>query len=91
MRRRGHFVCHGRVQGVFFRASAREEAQHLRLKGWVRNCPDGSVEIVVEGNIEDVAEFHRWCQHGPPYASVSQVDENYSAATGEFDEFHVRF
>jgi len=91
MKRRGHFTCHGRVQGVFFRASARDEANHLGLTGWVRNCMDGSVEVVAEGNVEAVADLLRWCEHGPPYAHVSRVDAEYSAATGEFSGFQVRF
>ena len=91
MKRRGHFICHGRVQGVFFRASAKEEADCYGLTGWVRNCPDGSVEIVVEGPSEAIEGFCRWCQHGPPYAHVSRVDVNYSAATREFGEFCVHF
>jgi acylphosphatase len=92
MKRRGHFICHGRVQGVFFRASARDEANHLELTGWVRNCPDGSsVEVVIEGRVEAVADFLRWCEHGPPYADVTRVESDYSAATGEFDGFQVRF
>ncbi len=91
MKRRGHFVCHGRVQGVFFRASAKDEANYLGLTGWARNAPDGTVEIVVEGSIEAVADFLRWCEHGPPYASVSRVDASYSAATREFSGFQVQF
>ena len=89
MKRRGHFICSGRVQGVFFRDSARTEAQHLNLTGWVRNCQDGTVEVVVEGDIQAVDDFHRWCQIGPPYANVSRVAEDYSAATGEFCEFSI--
>ena len=91
MKRRRHFVCHGRVQGVFFRASAKDEADHLELTGWVRNVPGGTVEIVAEGELEAVADFLRWCEHGPPYATVSDVDASYSAATGEFHGFQVQF
>ena len=90
MKRRGHFSCHGRVQGVFFRASARDEAKHLGLTGWVRNCMDGSVEVVAEGEVEAVAGLLRWCEHGPPYAHVSRVEAEYAAATGEFSGFQVR-
>jgi acylphosphatase len=89
VKRRGHFICHGRVQGVFFRASAREKAERLGLTGWVSNCPDNTVEIIVEGGVEEVSDFCQWCQHGPPYAHVSRVEQEYSAATGEFDAFHI--
>jgi acylphosphatase len=92
MRRRGHFICHGRVQGVFFRASVQDEANHLQLTGWVRNRRDGSsVEIVAEGDVEAVADLLRWCEHGPPYSTVTRVESDYSAATGEFDGFQVHF
>ncbi len=73
MKRRGHFICSGRVQGVFFRASARDKAQHLNLTGWVRNCQNGTVEAVVEGDIKAIDDFYSWCQTGPTYASVSNV------------------
>ncbi len=90
MIKRGHFICRGQVQGVFFRVSAREEALHLALTGWVRNCPDGTVEIVAEGSVESLRDFSDWCAHGPPYAQVSAVDAGYTAATGEFEGFSIR-
>jgi acylphosphatase len=89
MQQRGHFICHGRVQGVFFRAEAQKEAEHLGLTGWVRNCADGTVEIMVEGKLENVADFRLWCDRGSPYASVTSVDESYTAATGEFAGFQI--
>jgi acylphosphatase len=55
----------GRVQGVFFRAEASERARSLGLAGWVRNCPDGSVEAVFEGEDERVASMVDWCRRGP--------------------------
>lgn len=89
MKKRGHFICHGCVQGVFFRASAQDEAEHLGLTGWVRNCPDGSVEIMAEGDTQAVDDFQAWCQHGPPYATVRNVEMDFSAATGEFEGFQL--
>jgi acylphosphatase len=91
VKRRGHFICHGRVQGVFFRASAQEEAERIGVTGWVRNLSGGTVELVAEGAVEDVENFHRWCSDGPPYSEVSGVDVDYSAATGEFDGFSVNY
>lgn len=67
-------VC-GRVQGVFFRQSTREQAVNLGLGGWVRNCDDGSVEGAVCG--EDAAalsRFREWLERGPPRAQVKSVD-----------------
>ena len=60
----------GRVQGVFFRAATLEQAGRLGLKGWVRNCPDGSVEVVAEGERKKIEELVSWCHHGPPGAHV---------------------
>lgn len=64
----------GRVQGVFFRASAQETAYRLNLTGWVRNCSDGSVEIHAEGDKADLEKFISWCRRGPASASVSSID-----------------
>jgi len=63
----------GRVQGVFFRASAREQARALGLCGWVRNLADGSVEAVASGSPEALAAFASWLAEGPPRAQVSAV------------------
>jgi acylphosphatase len=73
----------GRVQGVFFRAEASERARSLRLAGWVRNCPDGSVEAVFEGDDERVASMVDWCRHGPSGARVDDVDVKWEQAAGE--------
>jgi acylphosphatase len=64
----------GRVQGVFFRASAREVASKLQLRGYVRNEPDGSVYIEAEGTDEALDEFVEWCRQGPPHAVVTNVE-----------------
>ncbi|MCC7528064.1 MAG: acylphosphatase [Candidatus Melainabacteria bacterium] len=75
---------HGRVQGVFFRQSAREKARELGLSGWVKNMPDGTVEAVAAGPENVVNELIAWCKKGPAYArvdkvnvQVSEVDEAY--------------
>jgi len=65
---------HGLVQGVFFRASAREEAIRLGLAGFARNEPDGSVLIEVEGEEDALDAFVAWCRRGPPRARVERVD-----------------
>lgn len=64
----------GRVQGVFYRASTKDKATDLGLRGWVKNQPDGSVLIEVEGEEDMVSEFIEWCKHGPPLANVRSVD-----------------
>lgn len=75
-------VVHGRVQGVFFRDSTRREARRHRLAGWVRNCPDGTVEAWFEGAIEDVAAMVRWCREGPRHADVEDVEVSDVAPEG---------
>ena len=79
----------GRVQGVFFRASAREEATRLGLKGWVRNCPDGSVEVVAEGERKKIDDLIGWCHHGPPGAHVHDVRLQWEDFRGEFRDFRI--
>lgn len=64
----------GRVQGVFFRDTCREQARLLGVTGWIRNCWDGSVEAAFEGPEEGVARMVAWCHHGPPRAAVESVD-----------------
>ena len=67
------FWVTGRVQGVYYRASAREAARKLGLNGWIRNMPDGRVEALASGTIDALAEFERWLASGPTYADVSGV------------------
>ncbi len=65
---------YGRVQGVFYRASTRKEAQRLGLRGWVRNRSDGSVEALAAGPREAVDALIAWTQKGPPLSRVDRVD-----------------
>jgi acylphosphatase len=73
----------GRVQGVFFRAETRDRARSLGLAGWVRNCPDGSVEAVFEGDRERVESMVGWMRRGPSGASVEHVDVVWEESAGE--------
>jgi Acylphosphatases len=68
-----HAIVHGRVQGVFFRAWTREQANQLGLAGWVRNLPDGSVEIIAEGPRPALEALLELCQKGPSGATVRRV------------------
>ena len=63
--KRLHLIVRGRVQGVYFRASAQREAKLLGLTGWAKNRHDNSVEVVVEGEEDQVKDFLAWAQHGP--------------------------
>jgi acylphosphatase len=83
-----HLIIHGRVQGVGFRESMRWEADKLRITGWVRNRRDGTVEAVVDGTPDAVAQIVQWAHRGPPAASVTQVE--VSEADGAFAGFEWR-
>jgi acylphosphatase len=79
----------GQVQGVFFRAWARDEARRLGVVGWIRNASDGSVEAHVEGEQGAVADLMARLHHGPPGAEVSDV-EIESAEPDNLSAFEVR-
>jgi len=86
---RAHIIVKGDVQGVFFRANARNAAQSLAITGWVRNRPDGSVEIVAEGQADKVNHFLHWCHKGPELARVDDVEVNWEESVGEFVRFEI--
>ena len=67
------FVVSGKVQGVFFRAGTREQAQQLGLRGHARNLPDGRVEVLAVGEALAIERLAQWLQHGPPSARVESV------------------
>lgn len=83
MTARAHVVVTGRVQGVFFRAEARDRASSLGLAGWVRNNADGSVEAVFEGERDRVESMVDWCRRGPPHAHVEDVQVAWEDPRGE--------
>ncbi len=87
---RARAVFHGRVQGVNFRANCRDQAKSMGLSGFVRNVPDGSVEAVFEGERSLVEECIDWNRHSQPAATVTGVDVEWGAPTGEFRRFEVR-
>jgi len=70
---RKRVVVTGRVQGVWFRQSAQQEAMALGVSGWVRNLPDGSVEAVFEGPSMLVDAAVEWASHGPERATVDHI------------------
>jgi acylphosphatase len=72
--RRVHLRIRGMVQGVSFRYWTRHQAQSLGLTGWVRNCPDGSVELVAEGEANAVDQLVRWAHRGPSMAHIEDVE-----------------
>lgn len=86
---RVNLVISGRVQGVFFRASTLEQAQSLHVAGWVKNLPDGMVEVLAEGSRQALEDLVNWCHHGPSAANVEEVQAKWSAFRGEFKTFTV--
>ncbi len=87
MTARIHIFVYGMVHGVFFRANTVGIARKLRLKGWVRNRRDGSVEIVAEGDKEKLMELLEWCKIGPEGAIVERVDHRWEKPTFELKDF----
>jgi acylphosphatase len=82
----------GRVQGVCFRAYARDEARRLGLTGWVRNLPDGRVEALAQGDPAKLGAFEAWCRHGPSHARVRKVERVEDTAGGtELLSFEITF
>lgn len=80
---------YGRVQGVFFRASTRDKACQLSIKGWCQNEPDGSVLIHAEGSSAVLEEFVGWCSEGPPMARVDRLERS-GADLSDFQGFEIR-
>jgi acylphosphatase len=86
---RVNIIVTGKVQGVFFRASALEKAQSLNLRGWVRNLPDSSVEVLAEGSRYALEDLVEWCRMGPPEATVQDVIVRYGKYLDEFRTFMI--
>jgi acylphosphatase len=82
-------LVQGRVQGVGFRYSAYHEARRLGLSGWVRNTPDGAVEVLAEGGREQLESFLRWLHRGPPGAWVDSVRHTPRNPSGAYRGFSI--
>jgi acylphosphatase len=86
---RKRVVVHGDVQGVFFRDTTRRQAGSRGVTGWVRNCPDGTVEAVFEGEPDAVESMVRFASEGPRGAEVERVDQHEEEPEGLYG-FDVR-
>jgi acylphosphatase len=86
---RRHVRAHGRVQGVFFRDSVRREAERRGVAGWARNCSDGTVEAVFEGDADAVKALVEAVRRGPGHAEVSSLDVAEEPAEG-LSGFQIR-
>lgn len=87
---RAHMRIHGRVQGVFFRGSMCDEARRLAVRGWVRNCIDGTVEAMAEGTQAAIDRLIVWAHQGPPGALVTDVEVHWEPWRDEFSDFVIR-
>ncbi len=84
-----NLIISGRVQGVFFRAFVKKKAEQLGLSGWVRNNPDGTVEVIANGNLRKLHALVQACQKGPEGAHVDDVKAEYGKAKETFDGFEM--
>lgn len=90
MRTRVRLRITGRVQGVWYRGATEAEARKLGVDGWVRNCSDGSVEALLEGEPVAVRALVEWCRTGPPGARVTHLAECPEPAGPDLDGFRIR-
>lgn len=87
--KRVHIIISGDVQGVGFRGWVVGQAKELSITGWVKNRKDGAVEVVAEGQKNDLEELVKRCQHGPEVAWVEKVDVQWQEGKEEFVNFDV--
>ncbi len=87
---RVRIIVTGRVQGVFFRRAAADEAREFAITGWARNLSDGAVEIVGEGKRRNLEMLLAWAHNGPPHARVDAVQAQWQPYRAEFTQFRVR-
>jgi len=86
---RCHVNISGIVQGVCYRMETRRAARQFNVKGWVKNCSDGTVEGVFEGNREAVDKLIEWCYKGPPHAKVTDISKTWEDKTDHFQSFEI--
>jgi len=84
-----HVSVTGRVQGVFFRGWTRDQANELGVTGWVRNCPDGRVDMHIEGEEAAIRQLVERLRQGPPAARVEDVHV-WDVELFDYDDFEVR-
>ena len=77
------------MKDVYFRASTQREAKRLGLTGWGKTRHDGSVELIAEGEEDQVKDLLAWAQHGPSTARVDKVDTRWRSYTGEYTDFRI--
>ncbi|MGN6401508.1 MAG: acylphosphatase [Flavisolibacter sp.] len=83
-----HLLIKGKVQGVFYRATAKDVAKELGLTGWVKNTKEGNVEALASGSAEQLQQFINWCRQGPAKAIVTNVEINFFEEQA-FNDFKI--
>jgi len=86
---RVHIMISGNVQGVWFRVSTQDKANELCLTGWVKNIFSNAVEIIAEGEMDNLSKLIGWVQDGPPNAKVDKVSIEWAPAKEEFSSFEI--
>lgn len=89
--KRIHLIISGSVQGVWFRHNTNRVANKLGLAGFVRNLPDGNVEVIAEGDEEKLNELIAFCKKGPEGANVEDVKIEYQKPKNEFKAFSIKY
>lgn len=89
--KRAHLIISGMVQGVWFRHNTNKVANKLGLKGFVRNLPNGNVEVAAEGDEDKLKELIEFCKRGPIGAHVENVKIEYEKPKNEFKTFSIKF
>ena len=79
----------GNVQGVWYRASTAGVARDLELRGYAKNLPDDSVEVVAVGSKENLLKLKKWCKRGPTGSVVERIEEEWSENEENFEDFEV--
>jgi acylphosphatase len=90
MMKRIRIIAGGRVQGVGYRVSVQERVSRLGVVGYVRNLPDGRVELVAEGTESELEEVLAIAQEGSPFSDVTDISITEEKPEGEFDSFGIR-
>ena len=91
MKVRAHIFISGLVQGVFFRSYTQQEANRQNVKGWVRNLTDRRVEVLIEGEEDDVKQVIESCRSGSSHARVTTVTITWEDYKGDFQDFKIRY
>ena len=84
-------TIHGKVQGVWFRATTKQEAERRGIHGWVRNTTDGKVEAIFQGSSNQVDDMIQWCYEGPRLSHVEHVETTLVEKNTQYDTFMIRY